>query len=91
MAVIGAGSLGVEGRSEFDPNSAAVKRAMLARAQRRVLLVDHNKFDRTMLDLICPLRDLSDIVVDREPGGMLGAALKRASVVVRSSAPRVED
>jgi DeoR/GlpR family transcriptional regulator of sugar metabolism len=81
-ALIGAGGLGVEGPSEFDPNFAAVKRSMLERAQRRVLLVDRSKFDRTMLDLICPLDDLSDIVVDSPPGGELSAALDRAGVVV---------
>lgn len=84
-AVIGAGGLGVEGPSEFDPDFAAVKRAMLARAQRKILLVDHSKFNRTMLDLICPLEDLSDIVVDRTPGGKLRMALKRAGVMVHAA------
>lgn len=81
-AVIGAGGLGAEGPSEFDPDFAAVKRVMLTRAHHRMLLVDHSKFNRTMLDLICPLRDLSDIVVDRAPIGKLRTALKQAGVNV---------
>lgn len=88
MAVIGAGGLGIEGPTEFDPDSAAVKRAMLARAQSRVLLVDHSKFDRKMLDLVCPLFDLTDIVVDRKPRGKLRTALKRAGVAVHDAAAR---
>ena len=80
--VIGAGGLGVEGPSEFDPDFAAVKRAMLARARHRTLLVDRSKFNRTMLDLICPLGDLSDLVVDRAPSGKLRKALKQAGVAV---------
>lgn len=85
--LIGAGGLGVEGPSEFDPNFAAVKRAMLERAHRKVLLVDHSKFNRTMLDLICPLADLSDIVVDSAPGGDLGMALDLGGVTVHAPPP----
>lgn len=90
-AVIGAGGLGIEGPSEFDPNFAAVKRAMLVRAQRRVLLVDHSKFNRTMLDLICPLGDLSDIVADRPPSGKLRAALNREGVTIHAALKRTAD
>jgi DeoR/GlpR family transcriptional regulator of sugar metabolism len=89
-AVIGAGGLGSEGPSEFDPHFAAIKRAMLARARRRMLLVDHSKFNRTMLDLICPLRDLSDVIVDRAPSGKLRTALNRAGVTVHGATSRKE-
>lgn len=89
--LIGAGGLGVEGPSEFDPNFAAVKRAMLERAHRKVLLVDHSKFNRTMLDLICPLADLSDIVVDSAPGGDLGMALDLSGVTVHAPLPEATE
>lgn len=84
--LIGAGGLGIEGPSEFDPDFASVKRAMLERAPRRLLLVDHSKFDRTMLDLICPLEALTDVVVDTAPDGKLAAALTRAGVTVHCPA-----
>ena len=87
-AVIGAGGLGVEGPSEFDPDFAAVKRVMLARAHHRTLLVDHSKFNRSMLDLICPLQELSEVVVDRTPSGKLRTALKQAGVTVHRAPQR---
>ena len=90
-AVIGAGGLSTEGPSEFDTDFAAVKRAMLARAQRRILLVDHSKYNRTMLDLVCPLEDLSDVVVDQAPGGRLRTALTRADVTVHIASSRMVD
>ena len=72
--------------SEFDPSFAAVKRVMLERAQQRLLLVDHRKFGRTMLDLVCPLAELAEIVVDLPPTSPLLAALQQASVNVQEAA-----
>jgi DeoR family glycerol-3-phosphate regulon repressor len=80
--LIGAGGLGPEGPSEFDPEYAAVKRAMLERGQRAILLVDHAKFGRRMLDLICPLAALDDVVTDAAPDPALQAALATAGVAV---------
>jgi DeoR/GlpR family transcriptional regulator of sugar metabolism len=82
--LIGAGGLSVKGPTEFDPSFAAVKRAMLENAQAGLLLVDHSKFGRTMLDLICPLSDLTDVVVDLTPAPPLLGALKTAEVVINS-------
>ena len=84
--LIGAGGLTAEGPSEFDPSFAAVKRAMLEHAQQRFLLVDHSKFGRTMLDLICPLAELTEIVVDLPPPTSLQAALDQSAVVVHDTA-----
>src|SRR5688572_4514346 len=53
--VIGASGLTAEGPNEASSGAAAVKRAMLARAQERVLLIDHLKFGQPNLELICPL------------------------------------
>ena len=84
--LIGAGGLAADGPSEFDPSFAAVKRAMLERARRRLLLVDHSKFGRTMLDLICPLAELTDIVVDRAPDPSLLGDLEKADVTLHATA-----
>lgn len=84
--LIGAGGLTAHGPSEFDPSFAAVKRAMLEHAQRRLLLVDHGKFGRTMLDLICPLGELTEIVVDLAPAPPLPGALERAGVAIHEAA-----
>ncbi len=41
-----------------------IKRAMMASATKRVLLVDHNKFGKTALNKVAPLTDFDLVVVD---------------------------
>src|SRR5687767_9106742 len=53
-AVIGASGIAPEGPSEASRGGAAVKRAMLGRAQHNMLLMDHSRFDILSLELICP-------------------------------------
>jgi DeoR/GlpR family transcriptional regulator of sugar metabolism len=47
-----------------DQDIAIAKRAMIAAAARRVLLVDHTKFGRVALHRLAPLRDFDLVVVD---------------------------
>lgn len=47
-----------------DQDFAIAKRAMIAAAARRVLLVDHSKFGRVALHRLAPLREFDLIVVD---------------------------
>jgi DeoR/GlpR family transcriptional regulator of sugar metabolism len=63
-----------------------VKRAMLAMAPQRVLLVDASKFETEALELVCPLEGLTDIVVDRAPARTLSDAIKSASVKLHIAA-----
>lgn len=82
VAVIGASGLTEEGPNDVSPSAAAVKRAMMARAEATVLLVDHSKFGLLTLENVCPLSKVSLVVTDQAPGGSLAKALKRASLPV---------
>jgi DeoR family transcriptional regulator, glycerol-3-phosphate regulon repressor len=79
-AVIGASGFTLEGPNEANPHAAAIKRAMFARAQERMLLIDHTKFDQPHLEVICPLQDLSRIVTDKAPARETALALRKAEI-----------
>ena len=79
-AVIGASGLTLEGPNEANSNAAAVKRAMFARAQERMLLIDHLKFGQPNLEVVCPLQDLNRIVTDKAPAREMALALRRAEI-----------
>jgi DeoR/GlpR family transcriptional regulator of sugar metabolism len=82
LAVIGASGLTEEGPCEVISRAAWVKRAMLARAPRRVLLADSGKFGRGLLECVCPLAELTDLVTEGQPPPGLSAALALAGLAV---------
>lgn len=82
IAVIGASGLTEDGPCEAISRAAWVKRAMLSRAPRRMLLADSAKFGRGLLECVCPLSELSDLVTDMGPPASLAAALGRAGTLV---------
>ncbi len=82
IAVIGASGLTEEGPSDAVSRAAWVKRAMLERAPRRMLLVDSGKFGRGLLECVCPLEWLTDLVTEAPPPSRLAAALDRAGLAV---------
>lgn len=82
LAVIGASGLTEEGPSDAVSRAAWVKRAMLDRAARRVLVVDSGKFGRELLERVCPLGAVTDLVTEAPPPPGLSAALARAAVAV---------
>jgi DeoR/GlpR family transcriptional regulator of sugar metabolism len=82
IALVGATGLTAEGPCDANSRAAWVKRAMLARATRRVLLADSEKFDRAVLERICPMAELTDLITDRPPDGALARALQEAGVAV---------
>ena len=86
IALIGATGLTAEGPCDANTLAVWVKRAMLARASRRVLLADAEKFDRGALERVCPLSGLTDLVTDRPPDGALAQALAEAGVAVTVAA-----
>jgi len=83
-AFIGASGITIEGPNEVDSGAAAVKRAMLLRAEERILLIDHSKFGEPHLEVICPLGDIHRIVSDRAPRHELADALHHANVEIHT-------
>ena len=55
---------------------------MLARAEQNMLLIDHSKFDRMNLEVICPLRQIGRIITDQLPAGGLKKAFTGAGIEV---------
>jgi DeoR/GlpR family transcriptional regulator of sugar metabolism len=66
-AFIGAGGLTEEGPNDVSSELCWVKRAMIERAQTCTLLIDHTKLGHLGLELICPLADITRVVIDRPP------------------------
>lgn len=79
-AYFGASGLTADGPTEAESGMAWVKRAMIERAGQAVLLADHSKFDVRMMEVVCPLGDLSAVVTDRAPDAPLAEALGLAGV-----------
>ncbi|HEY4161966.1 MAG TPA: DeoR/GlpR family DNA-binding transcription regulator [Dongiaceae bacterium] len=82
--VIGASGLTEEGPNEANSGSAAVKRAMLARAQDRMLLLDHSKYGQPSLEVICGPGEINRLVSDKAPPREIAQALRNAGVEVHS-------
>lgn len=84
-AFVGASALSVDGPMDANRSASAVKRAMLAQADARYLLVDHSKFNQRKLSLVGPLSAVDAVVTDRGPDGVLLAALAEAGVEVHAA------
>lgn len=73
------------------PNSVAVKKAMMAAADRSVLLLDHTKMPKTAPHLLCELSDVDAVVVDSEVDAdqlaMLRASGATVLIASRASVP----
>lgn len=81
-AVIGASGLSEDGVADADSASCAVKRAMIARAERTTLLIDSAKFGHAQFERVCALDDVDEVVCDAPPPRTLSTALRRAKVEV---------
>ena len=57
-------SLGVTDSNE---NDSLIKQAMIASAERKILAVDSEKFDRKSFVKVCDAKDIDIIVTDRQP------------------------
>jgi DeoR/GlpR family transcriptional regulator of sugar metabolism len=82
-AILGASGLTAEGATEAHAAASWVKRAMLDRAGRSSLLLDHGKFGQPFLEVVCPLARFDELVTDARPPAELAKALEQAGVRVR--------
>lgn len=56
------------------------KRAMIDVAERKYLLVDHTKFERTALHFLTPLSEFDAVITDSHPPPEIAEAMKNESV-----------
>jgi DeoR/GlpR family transcriptional regulator of sugar metabolism len=71
----------------------AIKQAMMAASAKKILLMDHTKFERRALHCLCPLTDFDAVVVDDRVAAERVEALRRdgANVVVAPVRDRVAE
>ncbi|MFN3955133.1 MAG: DeoR/GlpR family DNA-binding transcription regulator [Pararhodobacter sp.] len=82
-AVISAGAIHPErGIMDFALEEAEFARAMLTHAQRRVLVCDHSKFERTGLVQVCGWNGIDELIIDRAPPAAAAQVLEEAGVRV---------
>jgi DeoR/GlpR family transcriptional regulator of sugar metabolism len=65
LAVIGAGGVAGDEVTDADLQGAAVKRKMMARAQRTMLLADHGKFGQRHFATVCNAGAIDILVTDQ--------------------------
>jgi DeoR family transcriptional regulator, glycerol-3-phosphate regulon repressor len=63
---------------EYRDEEAAVARAMLRNARRRVLLADHTKFSRAAMCRLAHLSEVSTLITDRKPSPATARVIKEA-------------
>ena len=83
LAFIGAGGFTTHEISDADAAAVAVKRRIIARAERTYLLADHTKAGKTQFAAICPLSAIDGLVTDAAPDEALRRALAEAQVELR--------
>ena len=78
VAFTSAGGLTEGGITDVDTNACWIKRTMFGRAERRIFMADHTKFNIRLLEIVMPLSALTDLVTDRP----LPKALAEAAAAV---------
>ncbi|MFA6449847.1 MAG: DeoR/GlpR family DNA-binding transcription regulator [bacterium] len=81
-AIIGAGGLTPEGVTDVDSGACWVKRTMIERTESRFLLLDSGKYNAKLLEVVCPLSDINQLISDKEPVGKLRESIIKAGVKV---------
>ncbi len=56
----------IHGLSEANVQMAAIKRHMIAAADRSILVADASKYGRTSMSIVCPLNEIDEVVTDRD-------------------------
>ncbi|MGE0239761.1 MAG: DeoR/GlpR family DNA-binding transcription regulator [Parvibaculaceae bacterium] len=83
LAFIGAGGFTASEISDADAAAVAVKRKVIARAERVYLLADHTKGGITQFATIAAWDAFDGLVTDRKPDDALARALAEAQVELR--------
>jgi DeoR/GlpR family transcriptional regulator of sugar metabolism len=81
-AFIGAGGVTAGGISDAHSSGCAVKRAMLERAEQKILLVDKSKFDVAQFERVGALGEIDTLLTDGAPPRKLAAAIREAGVAL---------
>lgn len=72
----------VNGISDLHMEEAAINRAMLKSARKRIVVVDHLKLGEIASYLVCPLNEIHMIITDRDAPKELVARFEEAGVEV---------
>lgn len=80
--VLSVGGITDSGLYEVEPDFAWVKRAMIANARTRILLVDHEKLGHAVMTRVCGFDRIDHIVTDREIKGPILDQLTLAGVEI---------
>jgi len=57
-----------------------MRASRLPKAKRHVLLIDKSKYNQLMLEVVCSLAELDEMVVDAAPAKALAGELHKAGV-----------
>ncbi|NIA69266.1 DeoR/GlpR transcriptional regulator [Pelagibius litoralis] len=80
VAFTSAGGITEGGVTDVDSNACWIKRSMFQRAERRLFMMDNAKFNVRLLEIVMPLTDLTDLVVDKPLPAKLAEAAKAAGI-----------
>lgn len=80
IAFIGVSGVSSAGLFDYSFEDTEIKRALIANAQRRVLLIDGSKFDRVSAVLVARFDEIDVLISDRDPPGEIADALRAAKV-----------
>lgn len=81
-SVISAGAIWEGGVMDYDPDEAALARAVLASGRRRIVVCDSAKFGHRALFQVCPLGSIDTLVTEAAPAPPLSAELARERIAV---------
>jgi DeoR family glycerol-3-phosphate regulon repressor len=83
LAILTVAAVSAEtGMMDFSDDEANIARAMIAHAERSIVLADASKFDRTAPFVVASISQVGTLVCDRIPGGLLNQRLEQAGVSV---------
>jgi|RhiMethySRZTD1v2_1073278.scaffolds.fasta_scaffold68779_4 DeoR/GlpR family transcriptional regulator of sugar metabolism len=86
LAILGACGIDAKGPSSGHADAAAIKRAMLERAEENVLVLDHTKFGSKHPHSVCALAEIDHLLCDTRPAADLHKALLQANIDVLDTA-----